>query len=151
MGGYKLCGHQSSRCAFLIAEAILSVVGTTLEAVGTSAYVTMGLTFWIGGMLLFGSDAVPAEFRRALQRPLGATACNPEYPETAKGFPYRRNSDGSIAVLTANGPRTYKSLERVLDCDKSARILKPTERLDDDRRAGGREEFGRANRRASLG
>ena len=86
------------------------MLGPTLSTqvgVGTPAYVTMGLTFWIGGMLLLGLSSILCgqSYVACYSSPSG----NPEYPETLKGFPYRRNPDGSVAVLRPIGSRTYKS------------------------------------------
>ena len=100
---------------------LVSVVGaasTVSVGVGTSAYVTMGLTFWIGGMVLFGLSALLSGQTYIAQysmRPSAPISTNPEYPEMHKGLPYRRNDDGSVAVLTANGPHTYKSWREFWD------------------------------------
>jgi hypothetical protein len=91
--------------------AVVSVVATTFTSavgVGTSAYVTMGLTFWIGGMVLLGFAALLGG-QTYLPRYASASSGNPEYPDIRNGHPYRRNSDGTVEVLTADGSRTYKS------------------------------------------
>ena len=87
--------------------------------VGTSAYVTMGLTLWIGGMVLLGLAAllsgqsyVP---RYELLSGQSTGSGNPEYPDIRNDLPYRHNSDGTVDVLTASGPHKYRSWEEFWD------------------------------------
>lgn len=58
-GGFIVLFHVWGWFGFVI--GVFSVLGTMFMpsvGVGTSAYVTMGLTFWIGGMVLLGLAAL---------------------------------------------------------------------------------------------
>jgi len=104
----------------------------------------MVLTFWIGGMVLFGLSALLSGQTYIAQysmRPSAPISTNPEYPEMHKGLPYRRNDDGSVAVLTANGPHTYKSWREFWDAmermySKSRHLATSGERAVVSRRSG---------------
>lgn len=55
----------------LLGNTINFLSATGMIGVGTSAYITMGLLYWIGGMLLFGIGALTALSNYDFQRPVG--------------------------------------------------------------------------------
>jgi hypothetical protein len=66
--------------------ALTSVVGTVLRpevGIGTSAYVTMGLTFWIGGMVLLGLSAMLCR-QSYVARYSGPPSGNPSTPKRSR-------------------------------------------------------------------
>jgi hypothetical protein len=62
----------------LIGTASILSLGSNV-GVGTSAYITMGLLFWIGGMVLFGLGTILVGFNYDFQRPW-SSATIPEKP-----------------------------------------------------------------------
>ena len=98
----------------LVANSANFLAQTGSIGVGTSAYLTVGMLYWIGGMVLFGVGAL-------LTRPVtqtnraepGAAAgkdavASDEFPNIHNGYPYRINSDRTVTAQTAQGPRTYR-------------------------------------------
>jgi hypothetical protein len=74
--------------------ALLSVVstwGSSSVGVGTSAYIAMGIEFWIGGMVLFGLGSMLSDMKYISRN--AASAADASIPGVAS---YEVQSDGSV-------------------------------------------------------
>jgi hypothetical protein len=86
--------------------SVMATWGATSVGVGTSAYVTMGIELWIGGMVFFGVGSLLAE-SNLVQRPEAPTS--DKIPGVAS---YEMMKDGSVHAVMEDGREfTFSSWE----------------------------------------